>query len=458
MSPPPTQPAPPPGRSTNPFDDDDDSDYDDETISRMLDNMDIDADFNCWTSFRASMSIKSPKNSIASAAPSSTFDVIGEREEAEEPLTQSERAYIDKWSRRVDREEVYSRTYRPVPREERELKDLAAFLGVTSGGSAAKQSGGAGGLFDKMNMGNAVSVRLPTLYFVYGLRHPAFLIIVSISLLKMYAYTLQKLERAGRGTAERSAVLKLLFPLPDEEKSVLLKRGPVLMQRRGQVDYEERELILLSRGLIIATPLSANEVADAVGADKSSPPNQQKVKSGVEKMPSGLTKIPSGLVHGLARIPSGLGKKVIHRHFESATMLTSLGVEDLTTRETNSFALFVDKDSPSPSAAIRFVFTCAKRPEKEAWVTALEKAMDHTKISSDNAGCDRATCRATVDNAFGGMAANTMSRNMAALQERGDRLEKLDHRTVDLERNAAGYRETARQLKEKAKKQTVFGL
>jgi hypothetical protein len=139
-------------------------------------------------------------------------------------------------------------------------------------------------------------------------------------------------------------------------------------------------------------------------------------------------------------------------------MLTSVGVEDLTTRETNSFALFVDKDSPSASAATRFVFTCAKRPEKEAWVTALEKALYHTKISSDNAGDDRAACRATVDNALGGMAANTMSRNMAALQERGDRLEKLDHRTADLERNAAEYRETARQLKEKAKKQTVFGL
>ena len=253
--------------------------------------------------------------------------------------------------------------------------------------------------------------------------------------------------------------MKLLFPLPDEEKSVLLKRGPILMQRRGQTDYEERELILLSRGLIIATPLSANEVANAVGADKSSSPNQQKAKSGVEKMPSGLTKIPSGLVHGLARIPSGLGKKVIHRHFESATMLTSLGVEDLTTRETNSFALFVDKDSPSASAATRFVFTCAKRPEKEAWVTALEKALYHTKISGDSAGDDRVACRATDDNALnGGMAAKTMSRNMAALQERGDRLEKLDHRTADLERNAAEYRDTARQLKEKAKKQTVFGL
>jgi len=423
MSPPPTQPAPPPpGRSTNPFDDDDDSDYDDETISRMLDNMDIDADFNCWTSFRASMSIKS-KNSIAAAkatASSGTFDAIGKREE-EEALTQSERAYIDKWSRRVDREKVYSRTYRPVPREERELKDLSAFLGVTGGGSTAKQSGG--GLLDKMNMGN--------------LKH----------------------ERASRGTADRSAVLKLLFPLPDEEKSVLLKRGPVLMRKRGQVNYEERELILLSRGLIIATPLhvSAAEVADVV-AGESSPANQQKKPGPERKMPSGLTKIPSGLVNGLARIPSGLGKKVIHRHFESAVLLTSLGVEDLTTsKESNSFAIFVDKDASSASTATRFVFTCAKLPQKEAWVTALEKAQYYTKIGDrDNAVGDRA--RAAADNAPGGMPANAMSRNMAALQERGDKLEKLDHRTADLEGNAAEYRETARQLKEKAKKQTVFGL
>lgn len=174
MSPPPAHA--PSGRSTNPFDDDDDSDYDDETISRMLDNMDIDADFNCWTSFRASMSIKS-KSSLSSvsgqpprgaAAPGTTphgasggtVDTIGEQEE-EESLTKSEQEYIDKWSRRVDREEVYSRTYRPVPREEREVKDLAAFLGVSGGGgSTAKQVGGAGGFLDKMNKGNLVSLRM----------------------------------------------------------------------------------------------------------------------------------------------------------------------------------------------------------------------------------------------------------------------------------------------------------
>ena len=174
MSPPPPAHAPS-GRSTNPFDDDadDSDDYDDETISRMLDNMDIDADFNCWTSFRASMSIKS-KNSLSSVSGqphgasigttphSGTVGAIREQEE-EEMLTKSEQAYIDKWSRRVDREEVYFTTYRPVPREEREVKDLAAFLGVTGGGGstgATKQAGGAGGLLDKMNMGNLVSLQV----------------------------------------------------------------------------------------------------------------------------------------------------------------------------------------------------------------------------------------------------------------------------------------------------------
>lgn len=55
------------------------------------------------------------------ASSGGTVDTIGEQEE-EESLTKSEQQYIDKWSRRVDREEVYSTTYRPVPREERKSK------------------------------------------------------------------------------------------------------------------------------------------------------------------------------------------------------------------------------------------------------------------------------------------------------------------------------------------------
>ena len=255
-------------------------------------------------------------------------------------------------------------------------------------------------------------------------------------------------EKANHNATERSAVLKLLFPLPNEEKSVLLKRGPALMRKRGQVDYEERELILLSRGLIIATPLSADEVTNAAAAAAE--------ESSQRKMPSALTKIPSGLVNGLARIPSGRGRKVIHRHFESAMLLSSIRFEDMVS-ESNSFAIFVDEGTLSVSPVPRLVFTCAKLPQKAAWMTALGKALHYTKINRDNA-VDHTRKAAGVDNSRGEMAANAMSRNMAALQERGDRLEKLDDRTADLEKNAADYRETARQLKEKAKKQNVFGL
>lgn len=457
MSPPPTHA--PSGPSTNPFDDDDDSDYDDETISRMLDNMDIDADFNCWTSFRASMSIKS-KSSLSSApgtiphgaSSGGTVDTIGEQGE-EESLTRSEQEYIDKWSRRVDREEVYSTTYRPVPREEREIKDLAAFLGVSGGagggGSTAKQAGGAGGFLDKINKGNLVSLLMLHLVGELLVSPGSFANarFVSTSTLQCNMQSNQKHEKANHNTTERSAVLKLLFPLPNEEKSVLLKRGPALMRKRGQVDYEERELILLSRGLIIATPLSADEVTNAAAAAE---------ESSQRKMPSALTKIPSGLVNGLARIPSGRGRKVIHRHFESAMLLSSIRLEDMVS-ESNSFAIFVDEGTSSVSPVPRLVFTCAKLPQKEAWMTAIGKVLHYTEINRDNA-VDGARKAAGVDNSRGEMAANAMSRNMAALQERGDRLEKLDDRTADLERNAADYRETARQLKEKAKKQNVFGL
>mmetsp|Transcript_37060 Transcript_37060/g.75520 ORF Transcript_37060/g.75520 Transcript_37060/m.75520 type:complete len:196 (-) Transcript_37060:2330-2917(-) len=131
-----------PSRSTNPFDDDEngsnnndsDDEYSDEAIARILGEMDIDADFNCWTSFRASMSITT-SSSVASPARSADLGSIGEGEAEDDAdqLTESEQAYIDKWSRRVGREEVYSKYYHPVPREAREVQSLAAFLGLAEG-------------------------------------------------------------------------------------------------------------------------------------------------------------------------------------------------------------------------------------------------------------------------------------------------------------------------------------
>jgi predicted transcriptional regulator len=56
-------------------------------------------------------------------------------------------------------------------------------------------------------------------------------------------------------------------------------------------------------------------------------------------------------------------------------------------------------------------------------------------------------------------ASGSMSEAMNALKERGDRIEKLDKRTADLQNDAQNYAEMAKQLKEKTKKKsTFFGL
>jgi uncharacterized protein (DUF2252 family) len=56
-------------------------------------------------------------------------------------------------------------------------------------------------------------------------------------------------------------------------------------------------------------------------------------------------------------------------------------------------------------------------------------------------------------------ATGAMSEAMSALKERGDRIEKLDRKTADLQNDAQSYAEMAKQLKEKTKKKsTFFGL
>ena len=146
-----------PIKSTNPFDDDENvektnkdegvDEYCDDAIARILGEMDIDADYNCWTSFRASMSMNQSSSLGSPLRSGDLADIVeGEAKDDADQLTEVERAYIDKWSRRVGREEVYSRFYRPVPREIREVQNLAAFLGLVD-----KHAGGSGGLLNKLS-------------------------------------------------------------------------------------------------------------------------------------------------------------------------------------------------------------------------------------------------------------------------------------------------------------------
>lgn len=65
--------------------------------------------------------------------------------------------------------------------------------------------------------------------------------------------------------------------------------------------------------------------------------------------------------------------------------------------------------------------------------------------------------RKTIARAEG--ATGAMSEAMNALKERGDRIEKLDKKTADLQSDAQNYAEMAKKLKEKTKKKsTFFGL
>jgi len=434
--------------STNPFNDDgSDDEYTDEAVEKMLEDMDIDTDFNCWSSFRASVVIKKKALEGTSSAASGDGATIAEKDE-DDPLTECEQAYINKWATRVHRDQVYSTSYLPVPRETREVQDLAHFLGLSgkeaSEGAAAKGGG-------------------------------------SLSLLGIHKKSTNTLE-------EKTAESRLLFPVAGEPKSMLLKREPVLL------GGEERELILLSRGIIIATPQLENSNSSTKNTGSAAPIvakggsvgsaavakirgglespaaflKKNLVKPGLNLVKPGLNLVKPGLdlvKPGLARISSGMAKKFIRRNFESAEMLSSImSVEDM---KQNSFAILINGGGKES----RYVFTCAKLPQKKAWLNALTRAVAQTKLQQQNiqheldklelfGGAATPAGKGKHDNARHSADAvhGVVSRNMAGLQERGDRLDRLHNKTANLQQDAADYRDMARQLKEKAKKQSIFGI
>lgn len=55
-------------------------------------------------------------------------------------------------------------------------------------------------------------------------------------------------------------------------------------------------------------------------------------------------------------------------------------------------------------------------------------------------------------------ASGAMSEGMSALRERGEKLEKMSHQTVDLQSEAADYASNAKALKQKCKKKSLFGF
>ena len=55
-------------------------------------------------------------------------------------------------------------------------------------------------------------------------------------------------------------------------------------------------------------------------------------------------------------------------------------------------------------------------------------------------------------------ATGAMADAMAAMKERGEKLEKLDNTTASLQNETANFADMAKQLKDKTKKKNIFGL
>jgi Ankyrin repeats (3 copies)/Synaptobrevin len=205
----------------------------DDDLDAMLANMDIDKDFDMWSNFR---------NSVSLDGINTTELVLQERHDTDNdggltveiqdvdttiaPRTETDaaelhQAFLDpcevKWKERLRRDEIYSSKYRPSDEEEAELKELEVLLGIaaTSGKNRFHQ------------MFRSTSARKVT-------------------------------------EAEKSAWNAIARP-DAQHASLILKRGPCLLQTKvgkemqQQQQQQECELILLTRGLVIASTKSSKD-------------------------------------------------------------------------------------------------------------------------------------------------------------------------------------------------------
>jgi Ankyrin repeats (3 copies) len=118
-------------------------DEEEDDLAAILATMDIDKDFNNWTSFRSSVVSYNSSNrttSVASdaasaAAAAAAAPRVGGSENrplpgGADPSTDEINPDLGTLRARLARLEIFSRHYRPTPEEAQEVTDLAAFLGV----------------------------------------------------------------------------------------------------------------------------------------------------------------------------------------------------------------------------------------------------------------------------------------------------------------------------------------
>jgi hypothetical protein len=233
----------------------DDNNDDEENLDDLLENLDIDGDFECWESMKKGTSGENENEGEEQGAATSKSAVdsptdeniagknVGDNNDAAAASDESRppspstvlQQNLQKWKDRLEREEVYSRLYRPSSAERSELQELETHLDMNP-------KRGLRTLFVRTNSTGGGRNVSPANRMAWNLLlHPED----------------QQQQQQNQETAAPAATATVNHSFPS---SILLKRGPVSFGEQGNNEQAlvDGEAILLTRGFVLAKKMATD--------------------------------------------------------------------------------------------------------------------------------------------------------------------------------------------------------
>jgi len=340
-------------KTADPQDKDDEASFDSSAASldmdlQALNEMDIDADFNMWSSFRNSFSVEKRAslqeigNSKRSSGGSSAAAVLmGSRNEKfdeslisiketdsndGDPLHQlspAEQKDIHQWNARLAREQVFSRYYFPEQWELRELGTIQKFL--------------------KLENPNTT---------------PGFMD-----------------EEPGKESTKR-AISSIFFPNDYDTKSVLMKRGPILLD-----GIDERELLLFTLGFLLSR-IEFDSLMSLLFAMKNGDP-AQFTRAQLKKRFDSIDSDHSGEIDRceLREIFTGMGVPI----GESALseVMSRIDTDNDGTITFEEFAVAMEDLAPTPKEEKTLFGSLGKRLMKALTPSDVKRKVDCAALFTD---------------------------------------------------------------------------
>lgn len=442
-------------------DDDDDDVASDENLDELLAKMNIDKDFNAWTSFRSSVLSQSVSNHRTSGASDET-------EDSKELLDPE----IQKWTQRVARLEVYSKHYKRTEAETQELVDLAAFLGLNKSFRLAS-------LFGKKTSVDADSAH-----------RQRFDAIQDSSILLLRGFAL--LEESG-STQDVEIVLLTYGLVVAKVKGQDSKRNLILRSLLYCITWDQVDHMTPS----VAKPRAWEVHFKAESDDQSTAPLWTFTTASSNQQITWLSAMETVLVrtrmHSSSRTasqPLGWQYQLVHRggftaavtgHIDSVPIV-QVNICD----QYNGLAPIHYAVRLGHANVVRHLLQCradANLPDSEGHTPMYYAVRDdlleiqellydfgaQRSFEAEQCGCGELfgriadtqeiiDDRRTVQAEQAAAAQAQMAENMRALQMRGEKIRDLGDKATQLNDGAATYADLARQLKEKSSKPSFFGI